>query len=122
MVMVDKMYSFTDTAITAGLRVHGENLFVSNGHLSEAGLIEHMAQSVALHTGYSFYLRQAEAPVGYIGTIKSIEISRLPAVNDEIKTTVTILHEFGGVTLVDLSTTLGNVEIAAGQMKTILAK
>ena len=36
----------------------------------ESGIIEHMAQSVALHTGYQFYLRKEQAPTGYIGSIK----------------------------------------------------
>ena len=81
-----------------------------------------MAQSVALHTGYQFYLRQEPAPTGYIGSIKSIDIKVLPKLDDEIKTTVSILQEFVGITLVDVVTTLNGNEIASGQMKTVLAK
>ena len=120
-VMIDKMFSYSETNIVSGLQVTNDNIFVHNGIFSESGLIEHMAQSVALHTGYQFFLRKEPAPTGYIGSIKEIEIKKLPKLNDEIQTTVTILQEFAGITLVDLSTTLNNEVIATGQMKTILA-
>lgn len=121
-VMVDKMYSYSETTIVSGLKIQKDNIFFKDGIFIEAGLVEHMAQSVALHTGYQFYLKQEPAPTGYIGSIKEIEITALPKLDDEIQTTVTILQEFAGITLVDIVTTLHNQEIARGQMKTILAK
>jgi predicted hotdog family 3-hydroxylacyl-ACP dehydratase len=121
-VMVDKMFSYTETEIVSGLKIQEGNIFFHNGTLVESGLIEHMAQSVALHTGYEFFLKQEIAPTGYIGSIKNIEIKELPKLHDEIKTTVTILQRFGGITLVDIVTTLHDVKIAFGQMKTVLAK
>ena len=121
-VMVDKMYSYTETALVSGLKIQSNNIFFQNQNLVESGLIEHMAQSVALHTGYQFFLKKEPAPTGYIGSIKDIEIKKLPKLNDEIQTTVSILQEFGGITLVDVVTTLNNEEIATGQMKTVLAK
>ncbi|MES2748218.1 MAG: hypothetical protein V4648_07555 [Bacteroidota bacterium] len=121
-VMIDKLFSFSDTSIVAGLNVTDDNIFVSNGTFVESGLIEHMAQSVALHTGYQFYLKKEPAPTGYIGSIKEIEITQLPKLNDEIQTTVTILHEFAGITLVELVSKVNEEVIATGQMKTILAK
>ncbi len=121
-VMVDKMYAYTETSIVSGLKIKNNNIFFRDENLAESGLIEHMAQSVALHTGYQFFLKNEQAPTGYIGSIKEIEIKKLPKLNDEIITTVSILHEFGGITLVDIVTKLNDIEIAAGQMKTILAK
>lgn len=121
-VMVDKMYSYTETSLVSGLRIQNDNIFFHNGNFVESGLIEHMAQSVALHTGYQFFLKQEPAPIGYIGSIKDIEIRKLPKLHDEIQTTVTIVQEFGGITLVDVATKLNGVEIAKGQMKTVLAK
>lgn len=121
-VMVDKIYAYSENTIVSGLKIRKENIFFHSGILVESGLIEHMAQSVALHTGYQFFLKQKQAPTGYIGSIKEIEIFELPIFGDEIKTTVTILHEFAGITLVAISTILNDQEIAKGQMKTILAK
>lgn len=120
-VMVDKLLSFSENEVVAGLTVSNENIFFSEGKFQEAGLIEHMAQSVALFTGYQFYLKNEPAPTGYIGSIKSIEIAELPKLGAEIETTVNVLHEFMGVTLVDIVSKSNSVEIARGQMKTVLA-
>lgn len=121
-VMVDKMYSYTETSLVSGLKIQSDNIFVENNSFLEAGIIEHMAQSVALHTGYEFFLKNETAPTGYIGSIKDIEIKKCPKVGDTIQSAVTILQEFAGITLVDIVTTLNNEEIARGQMKTVLAK
>jgi len=121
-VMVDKMYSFSETTLVSGLKIKSDNIFFDNDTFLEAGLIEHMAQSVALHTGYQFFLKNETAPTGYIGSIKEIEIKKLPKINDTIQSTITILQEFAGITLVNIVTHLNNEEIANGQMKTVLAK
>ncbi|MTH17787.1 hypothetical protein [Flavobacterium sp. LC2016-01] len=121
-VMVDRMFSYSETELTSGLNIQKENIFLEENTFLEAGLIEHMAQSVALHTGYQFFLKNEIAPTGYIGSIKEIEIKKLPKINDTIQSNVTILQEFAGVTLVDIVTFLNDEEIASGQMKTVLAK
>lgn len=121
-VMVDKLLSYSETSIVAGLEVTEDNIFCKDGNFLEPGLIEHMAQSVALHTGYQFYLRQETAPTGYIGSINGVEIHTLPQLGDEIETSVTILQEFAGITMVQLTTSVDGKEIATGQMKTVLAK
>ncbi|ABQ04134.1 hypothetical protein [Flavobacterium johnsoniae] len=121
-VMVDAMHSYTETSLVSGLKIQQDNIFVKNNIFLEAGLIEHMAQSVALHTGYQYFLRNETAPTGYIGSIKEIEIKKLPQLNNTIQSEVTILQEFAGITLVNIVTTLNNEEIANGQMKTVLAK
>ncbi|KGO96109.1 FabZ [Flavobacterium enshiense DK69] len=120
-VMVDKLLSFSENEVIAGLTVTEDNIFVSGDLFQESGVIEHMAQSVALYTGYQFYLKNEQAPTGYIGSIKSIEITTLPKLGDTLVTTVNVLHEFMGVTLVDIVTKVNDNEIARGQMKTVLA-
>ena len=121
-VLVDKMYDYTETSLVSGFTILEESIFFQDGNFVESGLIEHIAQSIALHTGYQFFLRKEPAPTGYIGSIKDIEIRQLPKLGDEIQTTVSILQEFAGITLVDVVTKLNDIVIAAGQMKTVLAK
>lgn len=120
-VMVDKLLSFSENEVVAGLTVTKDNIFFNAGKFQESGLIEHMAQSVALFTGYQFYLKNEPAPTGYIGSIKSITIAELPTLGEEIETTVNVLQEFMGVTLVDIVSKVNDKEIARGQMKTVLA-
>jgi 3-hydroxyacyl-[acyl-carrier-protein] dehydratase len=48
-VMIDKLLAFVENEITSGLTVPEQNIFVENAVFQESGLIEHMAQSVALY-------------------------------------------------------------------------
>lgn len=120
-VMVDTLFSYSESELIAGLTVSDDNIFTVDGIFRESGLIEHMAQSVALHTGYQFFLKKEAAPTGYIGSVSSLSISELPKTGDEIQTKVTILQEFGGITMVEISSSINGSEIAKGQMKTVLA-
>lgn len=121
-VMVDALFSYTETSLTAGLLVSADNIFTKEGRFREPGIIEHMAQSVALHTGYQFYLKQQQAPTGYIGSINALEIQVLPEIGDQLESQIEILQEFGGITLVDVTTRCQGVLVAKGQLKTVLAK
>ena len=119
-VMVNSIAEYSETQLVSGFGIKEDNIFVQNGVFQASGLIEHQAQSVALHTGYKFYLLGKEAPTGYIGSIKSFEAEKLPKVGDVLKTEVTILNEIMGVTLVDAITKLNDEVIASSQMKTVV--
>ncbi len=121
-VMVDTLWEYSPTTAVVGLTVLEDNIFVQEGSFSASGLIEHMAQSTALHKGYGYYLNHQPAPMGYIGAIKHIEIYKLPPMGAHIKTSITIVQEFMDVTLVSIETYLEYVCIAQGEMKTVLAK
>ena len=121
-VMVDKLLFFEENNIIAGLTIPNDNIFVQDGKFVESGIIEHMAQSVALYTGYQFYLKKEPAPTGYIGSVKDVEVLELPLAGEELVTEVKVIQEFMGITLVDIITKRGGVQIASAQMKTVLAK
>ena len=120
-VMVDELLLYTEENLRSRFTVNPANLFVENNFFVESGIIEHMAQSVALHTGYQFFLQNKIAPAGYIGSIKNIEINRLPKTGESLETNVEIIQEFMGVTLVDIEVFCENKIIAKSQMKTVLA-
>ncbi len=120
-IMVDKLLFFSEKKIIGGLHISEDNIFSSNRNFTAPGLIEHMAQTVALYTGYQYFLKDEPAPTGYIGAIKKVEINKLPAVSEELVTTVSILHEIMGVTLVNIQTVCGGEIIATSEMKTVLA-
>jgi len=121
-VMVDELLHYSDKAVVSSLTIVSGNIFTKNEVFTEPGLIEHMAQTVALHTGYQYFLLNKPAPTGYIGSIKSVEIFNLPKLNDRLITTVTVLHEIMGVTLVNIVVTLSGETIATSEMKTVIAK
>ncbi len=120
-VMVDKLFYFSEEKIVSGLTITKDNLFSKNSVFEAPGIIENMAQTIALHTGYSYYLKKEAAPTGYIGAIKKVEITKLPNIGEELVTTVIILHDIMGVTMVSASVECKNTVIATGEMKTVLA-
>ncbi|SHH83113.1 hypothetical protein SAMN05421866_3934 [Chryseobacterium oranimense] len=117
-VMVHELSEYSDEHLVSGFEIREENIFIQDGVFQASGLIEHQAQSVALHTGYKYYLLGKDAPTGYIGAIKSFEAETLPRTGDRLVSEVTILNEIMGVTLVDIVTKLNGVIIAKSQMKT----
>lgn len=117
-VMVYELSEYSENHLLSGFEIKEDNLFIQAGLFQASGLIEHQAQSVALHTGYKYYLLGKDAPTGYIGAIKSFEAEILPKVGDHLKSEVTILNEVMGVTLVDIVTKLNGEVIAKSQMKT----
>lgn len=121
-VMVDELMHFEKDKVIAGLKINVENIFVQNNFFTAPGLIEHMAQSVALYTGYQYFLKEEEAPVGYIGAIKKAEIFELPKVASKLITSVQILHDIMGVTLVKAEIKCNEKIIAQSEMKTVLAE
>ncbi|MVZ62548.1 hypothetical protein [Sphingobacterium humi] len=122
MLMLDSLLAYASSSITVGLTVTSDNIFTQNSALQEAGVLEHMAQAVALHTGYGYFLRQEEAPIGYIGSISNLGIFDLPQVGQQIISTADIIQEFAGVTLVAIRSEVDGKLIAEGQMKTVIAK
>lgn len=120
-VMVDKLLYFSNEQIVSGLTISEDNLFTDKSVFNAPGLIENMAQTVALHTGYEYYLKKEAAPTGYIGAIKKVDIKKLPKVGEELVTTVTILHSIMGITLVKAEVKCNETIIALSEMKTALA-
>lgn len=117
-VMVHEIMEYNEENLISGFEIKEDNIFVQERTFQASGLIEHQAQSVALHTGYKYYLLGKDAPTGYIGAIKSFEAETLPETGDRLTSEVTILNEVMGVTLVDVVTKLNGTIIAKSQMKT----
>lgn len=119
-VMVNSIADYSETQLVSGFEVKEENIFVQDGIFQASGLVEHQAQSVALHTGYKYYLLGKEAPTGYIGAIKTFEAIQLPKLGDKLTSEVSIINELMGVTLVDIVTKINDEVIAKSQMKTVV--
>ncbi len=120
-VMVDKLFYFSENKVVSGFSISADTIFSFQSVFTTSGLIENMAQTVALFTGYQYYLKNEEAPTGYIGAIKKVEIIELPKIGDELVTTVNILHEIMGFTLVNSQVECNGKIIASSEMKTVLA-
>ncbi len=121
-VMVDTLAEYTEKRIVSHFKVPTDNILVTESHFSAPGLIENMAQTIALHTGYKYYLLKRPVPTGYIGAIKKAEIFQLPKASETLVTTVEIVHDIMGVTLVQAKVVCNGALMASSEMKTALAQ
>ena len=106
-----------ETTITL-TKITAESLFVSNGELSSSGVIENIAQTCATRIGYiNKYILKKGIQIGFIGAIRKLEIYRLPKVGETIKTTINLVEEVFGMTLVSATVFVGEELIADTEMK-----
>lgn len=108
----------TDTAACT-LTVRADNCFIDESEvLTEAGVIEHIAQSASALAGYKAKAAGASTPpVGYIGEVKRFRCFRLPRLGETLRTTVVFGAEAGNVTLLTAQTYIGDELLADTQMK-----
>lgn len=120
MIMVDALLFYTEKRAISTLQISQKNIFVTNGLFSETGLLEHMAQTAALHVGYKQSLSKSEVKEGFIGAIKSSEILSVPKLNDVLQTEMDVIYDIGTMTMVKMNTTVNGKCIATAEMSTIL--
>lgn len=87
-VLVDNILACDETIVTTDFRIPQEHILVQDGCLSEAGLMENIAQTCAARIGW---LNQDKpVRIGVIGSINNFEHSLLPQSGETIVTTVTL--------------------------------
>ena len=116
-VMVDDLIDINDTGIYTSFLITDDNVLIDDGKLTEAGLMENMAQTAAAGAGYAAQKNGDAVPVGYIGAVKNLEIFSLPAIGDVINTRVTIIINVFEVTIIAGEIMCGDNLIAKCEMK-----
>ncbi len=121
MVMVDALLSYTESGAVTRLEIRPDNIFVHDGHFTEPGLVENIAQTAAAHAGYTQTRNGASiAPVGYIAAVDQLQIFRLPPVFSIIETTIRIQHQVLNVTIIGGDVTCDGQPVARCEMKIFL--
>lgn len=116
-VMVDTFFRADENGAETGLHIQSGCLFCEGGLLREPGMIEHVAQSAAAFAGYAPYTRGEQPKLGFIGEVKKFKISRLPRVGEFLHTTLRVMGEAAGVTLIAAETRAEDEVLATCQMK-----
>jgi 3-hydroxymyristoyl/3-hydroxydecanoyl-(acyl carrier protein) dehydratase len=119
-VMVDKLFECNDQTALTGLEISSDNLFVTNGLFSESGLIENIAQSAAVMTGW-LAISQTEGeqkiPMGVIGAVKDFQVYFLPEVNSVINTRIVVLYRVANATIINGKVKFKDKLVAEGELK-----
>ena len=117
-LLVTELVSADDQSCTTRFVVDERTALFHNGKLSEAGVIEHQAQSAAALSGYLALRSGAtQPPLGMIGELKSLQIYALPQLGDCIETHVTFGLSVGNITVATAQTYLQDQLIAKGTFK-----
>ncbi|GHU97036.1 hypothetical protein FACS1894156_8570 [Bacteroidia bacterium] len=122
-VMIDQLTHFDEVLTCTQLTVAADNIFVENGCLSEAGVIENIAQTCAARMGYiNKYLQSDTVKLGFIGAIKNLIINNLPKVGEVLNTSIEVVNEVFALTLVNAKVEVGGQLAAACEMKISLTE
>lgn len=126
-VMVHGLLEHSQKTSQAVFIIEEGNLFVRDGRLLPSGLMEHIAQSAAIRSGYAFAQMPkgegpAKPPVGFIAALKDFEVHALPAVGETLHTTVTELNVIGNMTVIKGETYSGDTQLASCEMKVFLSE
>lgn len=120
MVMVDKIVSCENNHITTQLTIREENVFSFQGNFQESGLIENIAQTAAALSGYQAKKNNEKVKLGFIGSVKNLEISSLPDVGSMIETSVEVIGQVMNVDMIKGEIRQNNQILAQCEMRIFL--
>lgn len=108
MVMVDRLVRADGEAAESEFTVRPDNLFVEAGRLSEAGLVENMAQTAAARSGWIARTEGRSPDIGFIGSVQKLQVHFLPASGDTLRTRIRIAHTVMNAVVAEASVQVGS--------------
>jgi predicted hotdog family 3-hydroxylacyl-ACP dehydratase len=103
MVMIDKLIHCDEQKARSSFTIEPDNIFVDKGFFSEAGMIENMAQTSALMTGWlniNQNTGEQKMKLGVIGAVKDLTVYFLPEINSEITTEIEVIYKVANASVV----------------------
>lgn len=132
MLMVDTISKITSDHVATYFEVTEHNIFLSNGKLQEVALIENAAQTCSAIVGQSFFFDQNHVEIenvnviGFISSMKRLQIKRLPKVGDRLETTGTLVSKVDSldsvICIIQVRTTIEEEEILTADINLFLQK
>lgn len=120
MIMIDDIISHTETETVTSFQIMQNNIFVENNIFQSSGLIENIAQSSAARMGMQTIKDRKEPLLGYIASIKNMNIKYLPKVGETIQTEIIISNEINNIIVVQGKSKVGNNLISNCELKVFI--
>lgn len=122
-LMVDRLLSADDKRTETELLVRADNIFVENGMLKAYAIIENMAQTCAAQLGYAdvYVNGHNDVRIGYIGSVKRMQIDDSPRVGESLRTRMEVVEDFGDLKLVTAESFVNNHRIAVAELTIALS-
>ena len=116
-IFVDRLLEFGMEVSLAEFEVTGDCIFLRDGVLSEAGLLENIAQSCAARIGYLYkYIYHKDVRIGIIGSVRNLVISALPPQGIVLLTRVEFMAEALDLSKVRAEVRTGDRMWASGEI------
>ena len=100
MLMVDLITQINRESVATTFLLKEDNIFIENGRMCEAGLIENAAQTCSAIVARKYFVDDDDRDIpnadviGFISSIKSVKIHALPLVGCEIITKASLISRF----------------------------
>lgn len=120
MIMVSGLHALDENRIYTSLDIAPDNIFCNEGYFTEAGIIEHIAQSIGIRNGYLDIKYGRGVRSGVIGNISATRIISLPKAGSRLETVTTVEGEYFGLVLVKAIVSCGDIVVAECKMKVAL--
>ena len=117
LMLVDKVLHSSEEETETVLEIREDNIFLDEGHLSMAGLLENMAQSCACRMGCRCIVAGSPVRIGVVGAIRNCIMERLPRLGETLHTHVCIMEEVLNLTLASVVVKVGDETIATTLIK-----
>ena len=118
--MVEQLISHDKDKTISSFEIMEDNVLLDGTALSEAGLLENMAQTAALSNGYEAFLIGETPPLGFIGAVKNLKIFLLPRIGQKIETNISVKHQVLNASIVEAQVFLEKEMIASCELKIFL--
>ena len=99
-IMIDEVLEVDDDFTSSNFVVSTDNIFLEDGELGEAALVENIAQTAAARAGYIALIENKPVAVGYIGSVSRLEILDLPKLGDLLETRITVTNQVFNATII----------------------
>ena len=117
-VLVDNILACDETVVTTDFRIPEEHILVQDGRLSEAGLMENIAQTCAARMGFiNLHVHGEHVKLGFIGSVKRLQVIRLARQGEVLTTSIEVTQEMMQLTMVLAEVKVGDEIIATGEMR-----
>lgn len=121
-VMVDRLIGFGPDYTVTETTVGTTGLFINNGQLSTAGLLENMAQTCAARIGYvnRFILRRG-LQAGVVGSVSEMTVKHHPMVGELMTTRLEVVTQLTDMMLGEVSVSVHDRPIATARLRMALS-
>jgi 3-hydroxyacyl-[acyl-carrier-protein] dehydratase len=120
MVLVDALLEADEQGGLSIFEVKEGGIFVVDGSLHEAGLLENMAQTAAAWSGMRAFRESRPPDIGFIGGLGKVGILHNPPVGARLTTRIRILHEVLNATIAEGTVFHQGEKVASCELKIFL--